>query len=187
MYVLTQVTILFTLVLALSLTVERFLEVLKAMLAMVDDRLKWRHFWTQRAEALKKRLESKMGVFEYVDPKKAAAILNRFEQMLLGEKDGYTGTVPVISGDMMRSAGLKLICKFVGIVLGIVIALWMQIDLIKIWQEAAKSGMKENISITPTNFGMIFSGIAIGLGSGPVHKIITAIEKKKGKREGGEQ
>jgi hypothetical protein len=34
---------------------------------------------------------------------------------------------------------------------------------------------------------MIFSGIAIGLGSGPVHKIINAIEKKRGKREGGEQ
>jgi hypothetical protein len=186
MYVLTQVTILFTLVLALSLTVERFIEVLKAVLAMIDDRLKWRHFWTQRAEAIKKRLESKMGVFEYVDPKKAAAILNRFEHLLLGEKDGYTGTVPVISGDMIRSAGFKLICKFLGIGLGIFMALWMDIDLIKIWQEAAKTGLKDTISITPSTYGMIFSGIAIGLGSGPVHKIISAIEKKKAKREGGE-
>ncbi len=185
MYVLTQVTILFTLVLALSLTVERFIEVLKAVLAMVDDRLKWRHFWTQRAQALKKRLESKMGVFEHVDPKKAAAILNRFEQMLLGEKDGYTGTVPVISGDMIRSAGFKLICKFLGIGLGIFMALWMQIDLLKIWHDAANTQMMGNIP--SETLRMVFSGIAIGLGSGPVHKIITAIEKKRGKREGGEK
>ncbi|MCX6581029.1 MAG: hypothetical protein NT166_12695 [Candidatus Aminicenantes bacterium] len=185
MYVLTQVTILFTLVLALSLTVERFLEVLKAVLAMVDDRLKWRHFWTRRAEALKKRLESKMGVFEYVDPKKAAAILNRFEQLLLGEKDGYTGTVPVISGDMLRSAGFKLICKSAGILLGIFMALWMQIDLLKIWHDAAGTGMTGNIP--SATLRIVFSGIAIGLGSGPVHKMITAIEQKRGKKEGGAQ
>lgn len=184
MYVLTQVTILFTLVLALSLTVERFVEVLKAVLAMVDDRLKWRHFWTHRAEALKKRLESKMGVFEHVDPRKAAAILNRFEQLFLGIKDGYSGTVPVISGDMIRSAGFKLVCKFLGLGLGVFMALWMQIDLLKIWHDAAGTKMIGNIP--SESFRMVLSGIAIGLGSGPVHKIISAIEKKKAKREGGE-
>lgn len=185
MYTLTKITILFTLVLALSLTVERFIEVFKAVLDMVDDRLKRHIFWTNCAKSLKKRLESKLGLFENVDPRKAAAILNRFEKMLLGAKDGYTSTLPVISGDMMRASCIKLVCKFVGIGIGIGMALWMHIDLIKIWQEAGCT--KTDYKITSETLRFIVSGIAIGLGSTAVHKMINAIEKKREKIEGGEK
>ena len=184
MYVLVKITVLFTLVLALALLVERFLEILKTVLDLMDDRFNNKEVWTKRAIKVKNRLESKLGVFEYVAPQKAAVLFERFQHMLLGTQDGYTGTVPVISGDLLRASWIKLMCKIVGICLGIGLAFWMNIDLVKIWPDAA--GIKKiSADILPESVRILLSGIAIGLGSGPAHKIIRSIEAKKKKKEGG--
>jgi hypothetical protein len=176
-----KITVLYAVVLALSLVVERFQEVLKTVLDLIDDRFNRKGYWTQRALKIKKRLESKMGVFEYVDPDRAAAVLRRFQDMLLGIRDGYTGTVPVISGDLLRASVIRILCKITGIGLGIGLAFWMGIDLVDIWYKAADTQLVKNLP--PPEIRIIFSGIAIGLGSGPVHKIIRAIESKRKKRE----
>jgi len=181
MYVLVKITVLFTLVLALALLVERFLEILKTVLDLVDDRFNKKEAWTKRAFKVKNRLESKMGVFEYVEPQRAAAVLQRFQHMILGIKDGYTGTVPVISGDLLRASSIKIICKIFGIGLGIGLAFWMGIDLVEIWQQTANTPLAG--LFLPPWARILLSGIAIGLGSGPVHKIITSIEAKRKKKE----
>jgi hypothetical protein len=183
---LTKITVLFTLVLALSLVVERFLEILKAVLDLVDDRFNRKEFWTQRAMKMRDRLESKMGVFEYVDPRKAAGVLRRFQNMILGIKDGYTGTVPVISGDLLRGSVIKIVCKIVGIGLGIGLAFWMSIDLVEIWHKSvdAKVQLKTLKYLPGETIRIILSGIVIGLGTGVVHKVIGAIEKSRKKKEG---
>ncbi len=180
--VLTKITVLFTLVLALSLLVERFLEILKTVLDLMDDRFNKKEFWTKWANKIKNRLESKMGVFEYVDPRKAAGVLRRFQHMLLGIKDGYTGTVPVISGDLLRVSVTKIACKIAGIALGIGLALWMGIDLVKIWHNAADKPLGDYLP--SETIRIILSGAVVGLGSGPVHKIIQVIESKRKKKEG---
>jgi hypothetical protein len=180
--VLKNITALFALCLALSLLVERFLEILKTVLDLVDDRLKGKRLWTRLSFKMKKRLESKVGVFEYVDPKHSTAAIMRFEHLLLGIQDGYTGTVPVISGDLLRAAAIKVACKLAGIGLGIGLAFWFGIDLVRVWQEAAGVDMSSTPFLS-TPLRILASGIAIGLGSGPVHKIIKAIEKKRKKKE----
>jgi hypothetical protein len=180
--VLTKITVLFTLVLALALLVERFLEVLKSVFDLLDDRFIKNKFWTDWAIKMRNRLESKTGVFEYVEPKKAAALLQRFQHLMLGIKDGYTGTVPVISGDLLRASAIKIACGIFGIGMGIGLAFWMGIDLVEIWH---KTGDLPLSNYLPSQtWRIIFSGIAIGLGSGPVHKIITSIEAKRKKKEG---
>ncbi|NIM18077.1 MAG: hypothetical protein GTO45_39385 [Candidatus Aminicenantes bacterium] len=180
--VLTKITVLFTLVLALSLVVERFLEILKAVLDLVDDRFNRKEFWTRGAMKMRDRLESKMGVFEYVDPRKAAGVLRRFQNMILGIKDGYTGTVPVISGDLLRASVIKIVCKIAGIGLGIGLAFWMGIDLVEIWHKTGDMPLSKYIP--SKTICIILSGIAIGLGTGLVHKVISAIEKGRKKKEG---
>jgi hypothetical protein len=181
MYILLKLTVLFTLVLAFSLLVERFLEILKTVLDLVDDRFNNKEFWTKRAVKIKNRLESKLGVFEYVDPRETVGVIRRFQHMLLGIKDGYTGTVPVISGDLLRGSVIKIACKIVGIGLGICLAFWMGIDLVEIWHKTAVIPLGEYLPSPAVRITL--SGIVIGLGSGPVHKIIQAIESKRKKKE----
>jgi len=181
MYVLVKITVLFTLALALALLVERFLEILKTVLDLVDDRFNKKEVWTKRAIKVKNRLESKMGVFEYVEPQKAAAVLQRFQHMILGIKHGYNGTVPVISGDLLRASVIKIICKIFGIGLGIGLAFWIGIDLVEIWYQTANIPLA--VHLPPSWVRILLSGIAIGLGSDPVHKIIMSIEAKRKKKE----
>ncbi len=103
MEALLQVSVLFALVLALSLLIERFLEMLKATYDLLDSRLDWHRFWTRMTYRLRDRLEQRMGIFEYVTPRAAAAILRRFRGMLLNEQGGYSGSVPVLAGDLVRA------------------------------------------------------------------------------------
>jgi hypothetical protein len=177
---LSDITILLALVLALALLVERFLEILKSGYDVVDSRMNWYHFWTRRAKAIQDRVERRMRVFEYVSPDVAQSVLNRVYDLLLNNRGGYSGTALVLSGDLVRAAGVRLGCKVVGMAAGVALALWLKIDFIHLWQPPA--GLPLDLWASPT-VTMVASGIAIGLGSGPVHKIITTIERKRAERE----
>ena len=185
MEVLLNSTVLFALGLCLSIIVERVLEILKCAYDLVDSRCDWYHFWTQRAEKVSKKLEARLRVFEYASPKMASAALRIAHEVLLGKENGYTGTIPTVSGDLVRAFWIKVILKIVGVLFGIALALQFKVDFIVIWHTtyeqmktaAAQTAIAATPLQEPTSLGMVLTGVAIGLGSGPVHKIITAIEK----------
>lgn len=178
-----KVSVLFAQVLALSFLVERFLEILKATYDLLDSRRHWYKFWERKTKKLSVLLEKKLHVFEYVDPKYMAAALDRFRSKLLTEQDGFSGTVPVLSGDLVRAAYIRLWSKVIGMILGIGLAFWMKIDLVTIWYQAAGSQFWVPNIIKSPNVCIVGSGIIMGLGSNPVHKIITTIERKQQEKE----
>ena len=188
MNVILEVTVLLTQVLALSFLIERLLEILKAIYDLLDSRLDWYRFWTIRTYKVRNKLANKIKIVEYVSEKNLASILNKFQEKLLNETENYSGTVPVLSGDLVRTVSIKSWSKIISIVLGIGLAFWMQIDLIKTWQEAMSDSSLWIIQIKSLNLRIVISGFIIGLGSNPLHKFVTTIEKKsKKKREKQEQ
>ena len=180
---LLEITVLFAMVLTLSLVIERFLEVLRALYDWLDGQLNLYDLWTRQTHRLKDRLEKRMRIFEYVDAKTAASTLQRFRKMLLNEGGEYSGLVPVLSGNLVRAATFKLACKLVGIGIGIGLAFWMHIDLVNIWKEASGAYAKWVTNLTPPWLRITLSGVVLGLGSGPVHKIITTLERKREEKE----
>jgi hypothetical protein len=180
-------TVLFALAIALALLIERFLEVLKTGYDLLDSRLDLYHYWTRRTERLRDKLERKLRVFEYVKPALMARFLGRFEEKLLGKAQGHPGKVPVLAGDLVRATALRGIIKGVGIILGISLAFAANIDLVAIWAAGAPDDFQWAPPIS-AGVGKTLSGAAIGLGSGPVHKLITTIERRREKsREKGGQ
>jgi hypothetical protein len=173
---LSDVTILFALVLALALLVERFLEVLKSGYDALDSRMQWYRFWTERANRIQDRLERRLRVFEYVSPDAVQPVLNRVYELLLNNQGGYSGTALVLSGDLVRAAGVRVACKVLGIAVGVALALWLKIDFVQLWQPP--NGRALELWASPL-VCTIVSGIAIGLGASPVHKIITTIERQR--------
>ena len=173
-------TVFFALVLALALLIERFLEILKATYDALDSRMNWYHFWTRRAELLQNRVAKRMGVFEYLDPDAVQAVLNRVYGLLLNTQPGYSGAVPVISGDLVRAAGVRVACKLVAMTLGVGLALWLGLDLITLWENPPVPNAER--LLLPPAARTVLTGLALGLGSGPVHKIITTIERKQSER-----
>jgi hypothetical protein len=179
---LLNTTILFTLVFALSFVIERLLEILKALYYLLDSRLNWYKFWDVRTKSLKDRLEKRMRIFEYVDPKTVQSVLQRFRGMFLNSKADYTGTLPVLSGDLVRSFSIKVGLKVIGMLVGIGLAFWFEIDLLGIWREAVSPDSIWAINITSPSLSYALSGIVMGLGTAPVHKIITTIERRQEQR-----
>jgi len=177
---LLDVTVLFALALALALLIERFMEVLKAIYDLLDSRRNWHTFWTKRAKSLAAGLEKRLRIFQYVDPKKAASVLQRFSDLILNEQGGYAGNVPLLAGDLVRTLYVKVASKIIGVSLGVVLAFWSGIDLVAIWNDAAAGSAWELNLASWLSFTL--SGIAIGLGASPLHKIITTIERRREKR-----
>lgn len=184
MEALSETTILFTISLTLAMIVERILEIIKCTLDLFDSRFDWHRFWTYRANVLQGKLERRFKIFEYAEPKFINNIISAGHSILLGPDNGYNGTVPTISGDLVRGLWYKIILKSLGIIIGIILAMQFSIDLVSLWQnnETLIDLPKGQILqakdlISPSVWGMMLTGAAIGLGSGPIHKIITSMEE----------
>ena len=188
---LSEVTVLFTIVLALSLAVERLLEVLKSVYDLLDSRLDWHHFWTRRTNKIRDRLEHRLRIFEYVEPEAAQRALRRFSEVLSEDQTAQNSSVPVLSGDLVRTAAVKSGLKIIGILVGVGLAFLLNIDLLSVLEkvEVASWPSKEIFEKGPLSTDWVryvVTGIGIGLGSGPIHKIIVRVEnaqKKRSKKE----
>lgn len=173
---LSTVTLVFTLALALALLVERFLEVLKAVYDMLESRLDWHRFWTGRAKALATKLDRKVRTLTFVKPAHVDAVLQRVSERLTGETTVGAGGVPVVDGNLVRAAGLRLALKLIAIAGGIGLAFWLEVNLVTYWTETGAAGP------TAPGWQVAATGVIIGLGSGPVHKVIRAIEERQKRR-----
>ncbi len=176
---LSEVTVLFTLTLALSLVIERILEILKAGYDLADSRLDWYHAWTRRAEKLRDFVERRLRLSQYVSVERLKPILDQFSDRLLNGQGTYPGTLPVISGDLVRAAWVRIGAKLLAVVLGIGLAYLCQVDLLSIWQHPEA----KELIYQPRQAWL--SGVAIGLGSGVVHKLITTLERKRDEHVAG--
>ena len=188
---LSEITVLFTIVLALSLAVERLLEVLKSVYDLLDSRLDWYRFWTRRAHKIRDRLEKRLRIFEYVEPEAAQRALRRFSEVLMEDQAVQSSSVPVLSGDLVRTAAVRSVLKIIGILVGIGLAFWLNIDLLRVLEEVEIASWpgKEMFAQGPLSsegVRYVVTGIGIGIGSGPIHKIIVRVEsaqKKRSKKE----
>jgi hypothetical protein len=180
--VLSTVSVTFALALALALLVERFLEVLKSFYDWIDSHWDFYHVWTRIAHRTRDGLERRLRLLEYLPPEAAQSVVNRVNDLLLNTQGGYDGNALLLSGDLVRVVGVRLGCKTVGVALGIVLACWLEIDLVTLWPD--QSGLT---FWAPEPVRRVVSGIVIGLGASPVHKIITTIERRRAAREAGDK
>lgn len=186
---LLETTVLFAVVLAFSLVIERILEILKCVYDVLDSRGDWHRFWTRRAGDFQVGLERRMRVFEYVEPKRAAAALKRFQEMLLTRADGYDGTVPTISGDAVRALAVKLASKVIGIGIGVFIAMKLELDIVTLWNlpdHAVTDAVERYLQAHP-GVRQALTGAVMGFSATLVHKIITSLEDSRRARTGGAQ
>lgn len=183
---LAEITVFFALVLALALLIERLLEVLKSLYDWVDSYYDLYHSWTRRAQKIAQKLQSRLRALEYLPPAMLRPLINRVYELLLNnQENGYFGSALVISGDLVRAGAVRLVCKLVGMGVGILIAYAFQIDLVQLWQPPAWGPLAKIATevMQISNLRIIASGAVIGLGAGPVHKLITTLERQQAERQ----
>lgn len=183
MEVVTTVSVFFTLILAFALLIERVLEVIKISVSYIELNFNAHRLWTSLACRLAKRLERRLRLFDFVDPAEAQAVLRGKKHLLYGHGSDSPQVI-VLSADLYRRACIKIIMAVMGIVLGIIIAHNAGIDFFELCKAVTGEKLAGPVSDAPRWVRVYISGAAMGLGSKPVHKIISAIEDKKKLKEG---
>lgn len=180
--------ILLTAAIFFALVIERIMEIAMCIYDYVESKRDWGTFWNRQAvnirERLQNRLEkakaSKAGkeIFEYL----AARYVNN-------DHPGYAGA-PVISADTVRAFAVKGISKIVAAILGIGIAFYLDINvftLIAKWTDTSSAVSLGLFQVhIPDWLGYLLTGIMMGLGSGPMHKFIVALERSRQNRKSTE-
>ena len=170
----TNIVAICALALGLSLVVERVMELLKSLYDLIDCRADFDRFWTRRAVRIRNFAEGRLRALEYVSPASMNDFLKKVNDLTLGPDQGYTGTVPTISGDLVRAGAIRISAKVLGALIGIALAVGLKIDLTALFQEPLAGSVRW--------FGPIATGVAIGLGAGPLHKVIVSLETRRAKR-----
>jgi hypothetical protein len=180
MDILLNQTVVFAFILALALLIERLLEVLKSIYDYIDCRMGMDEYWTKKAGELQKKIEANLKALEKGNQDRIKTLIRQYADKLVG--GGENGVI-TISGDLLRATSVRFVAKLIAIALGITLALCFNLDLVSMWQAAAKSdGITSGLKLHETS-KEILTGVALGLGSGPLHKIITTIERQRKKRE----
>lgn len=182
-------TVLFVFILALSLLIERLLEVLKSIYDFVDYRLGWDTFWTGCAARLTKKIDENITALERAHHEQIGSVLRQYAGKLL---DGGDSGVITVSGDLYRATTVRFVAKLIAMAIGISLAISFKLDIITIWQSAWKGAVDSNTLAQvqalvtrqlPDWIAQTGTGVIIGLGSAPLHKVITSIERQQKKRE----
>lgn len=184
--------VLITSALFIAMVIERILEIVMATYTLFEIKCGWFNFWNCRAIHLQKRLHdfniNNLSATE--KSKKTSFQLAQIRERVIGtllarlkiDDPAYTD-VASLSVAKLRHFCIKFSLKVLGSLLGIIIAVLVNIDMFALISQLLKQPPSSAPSQWLILLHQILTGIAMGLGAGPLHKIITALEKAKQKRK----
>ncbi len=171
-----------------SLLIERLLELVKAIYDFCEVTLGFQDYWNRSARRLSYLLDEQMQ-----GGKVRAEAAKAIRDYLRTDFPGLEG-VKAVSADSLRSLAIKAGSKVLALLLGLTLALAMDINLFALIEQLNDQVALLNNAdpqdyrgyfssqYIPGWLGEIATGIAIGLGSSPVHKIISSLEKSRNNR-----
>lgn len=187
--VITALTFVFFKYLLLAITVERTTEILMAIFKYFEFRRKWYTWWTDRAKALRTRLD-RLFVFKGVHRTKPDNQLSwLLWRVMVPTPAGWSDVIAV---DLIRSNALRLATRLFAFFLSVLFVYSLWLDPKVFLKDILESGTEGGF-FSPDwgwqHFRMLLLAGAISVGSEPLHQIIGAIEeyakKTTVKKKGG--
>lgn len=167
--------LLMALAIVLSLGIERLLEIIRAVEDYREARNGAVNKWQRIAEKLRDRIEVRLEIAKGAGQSTFQRVLTLACRYLSPAPAGTAGLI-AISTDQIRTLSIQLLCKLYGVLLGIGLAFVFKLDLFALVNASIHQTDGYQI-ILPSWLGIILSGIALGFGASPVHKLIVALER----------
>lgn len=184
---LTRPVLLLALAMILATGIERLLELIRAIWDYFESNNdSYEKKWRERTEKLREHIEKRLDNAKTGDQMAFNAVLTIITRHLSVNPKNANGTL-AISVDKVRTASIRLRYKTLAIAMGIAFAFIFQIDIIELVRISTAKNPEAVNAICATTNGMIISGIAMGFGAGPVHKLITAMERARRFRKAGDK
>ena len=188
---LTMPVTLLGLALLLAMLIERILEVARSAMDYFEAKANTKALpgdvnkWTKKAEVIRNTIELRLDAAKNGNPQDFNLVM-RLLTWYIKKNDAGGGGAFVISADKIRSLSLTLRCKTIAVILGVVFAALLQIDVLELVRLSQILASKPDLLVIyqPQWYGIVLAGISMGFGAGPLHMIITALEKaRKGRAE----
>ena len=166
----------------LALAIERLLEIIKSIYDYFDARIMKSRGWTRHAEQIRDKLERRLN---QVDNEHQLKVIMSLALRYLSVPDSRQAGAMTVSADKVRTLIIKVTFKTLAIILGIIFARLFDIDILELSKYSMQYSKEALVLIkyNPTWYGIILSGVAMGLGTGPLNKIIQALEKARKSRK----
>jgi len=168
------------LAMVLALIIERILEIIKSIYDYVDAHFDLTALWTERAKKLRDKLECRLDSIAPGD-QHGFDLVMELASRCVAEPDPDRGGLPSVSADKVRNVVTKTRYKILGMLIGVACAWLFNIDILELSRLSMEISAEkaEKIVYSSSCYGVILTGIAMGLGSGPMHKLINALEKAR--------
>lgn len=182
--------VLLTAALFYALLIERLIEIIIAVYDFFEVKLRWSQRWNTAALSMAEELDQQIATGNRLTRELAKA----GKDYLTDDHPGYEG-VKALSAKRFRVLTIKTVSKILAVILGVSLAFLMNINLFQYLdvinsnaallngESVGMSSKYFSSNNIPPWLGLSITGIAIGLGSGPVHKIIQSLEKKRKQRK----
>ena len=174
-----NITYLYLLVLLLALLVERVMEVIMVIWELVEQRSGGHKFWNKRTHKLKNQLARSVETRMKERKLSTLTIRRRVRQYTNAQSGFYPGKTIVFSSKRVRKSFVRMIVFFVTSGLGMLVCFLAGINLIEIVKEALAPQTFSIFDAIGRNLQMIISGLIVGLGAEPVHRLIKRLEEAK--------
>ena len=171
--------LLLALAIFLAIGVERLLEIVRSIQDYSDARSSTDK-WNQKAESMRDVIEQRLDAAKRGDIGYFNLQLLLVQRYLAPAPPGQKSPVAV-SADQLRKDSIKLRYKIAALLLGVLLAWLFHLNVFELVKESVEqTGWFD--SIVPGWMGICLTGMAMGFGSGPVHKLITALERSRDTR-----
>ncbi len=173
---LLNITYFYLTVLTLTLLVERILEVLMDVWGYIEWKTNGHERWNRRAEKIRRKFEIRAGARLLVDAASLAGLARSVRTYTDTDEAMPPGNTIIISGKAVRRAFVATASRIVASLLGIVVCAVAGVNFVAVIEQELGSTLLAGV---PVWLQIAFSGIIIGLGSEPVHHMITNLERRR--------
>lgn len=179
--ILTEPVLLLTLAMFLAIGTERLLEAIRALSEHLEARRGPSDYWQKKAQALRDRIEVRLDNANGGTASALRMVLSIVCQHL-SPASASAGGLMAIDVERVRTMSTRVRYKLYAILIGVALAFVFQLDIFALVNREMSVAGAAAISL-PGWLGMSISGVAMGFGAGPVHKIITALEQARALRK----
>lgn len=169
--------VLLALTIFLALGVERLVELCSAVWEHMEaGQDNFRKAWEAKARTLRNRIEVRLNnVRADANPQSAL----RLVLFVVCRHLNPSGNGLAVSVAEVRKLTLKVGYKLLAMVLGVILAYYFGLNIFELVNDELQI---KSDPLAPGWLGVLVTGMAMGLGAGPVHNMIVALENARAKR-----
>jgi hypothetical protein len=173
--------LLLTLALFLSLGIERALELFRALFDHLEARRgkAAAKEWRKKAEKLRDLIEAHLENARAAGSKSALQTALFIACRHLGPPSAASGGLMAISAEQVRKTSIRLRYKLLAVTTGVLFAILFKLNIFLLVDEYLGKAPASEVPAWLGTLGVVVTGIAMGFGAGPVHAMITALERAR--------